>query len=78
MPGLSGPELTSRLVELRPGLKVIYMSGYTDNSVVLHGVLHAEVAFVQKPFNPHDVLRTVRAVLAPPTRWPLVPGALNA
>jgi DNA-binding NtrC family response regulator len=50
MPGGSGPELTRQLVQRRPGLKVIYMSGYTDDTIVHHGVLAPGIAFLQKPF----------------------------
>src|SRR6266850_1046647 len=50
MPGVSGPELTRRLVERRPDLRVIYMSGYTDEAIVQHGVLNPGIAFLHKPF----------------------------
>ena len=50
MPGASGPELTSQLVEQRPALKVIYMSGYTEDAIVQHGVLNPGIAFLHKPF----------------------------
>ncbi|MDB5309034.1 MAG: domain S-box protein [Gemmataceae bacterium] len=63
MPGLSGPEVAARVAARRPGVGVLYISGYTDDAVVRHGVLEAEVAFVQKPFRPDDLARRVRAVL---------------
>ncbi|MBI1727059.1 MAG: PAS-domain containing protein [Candidatus Rokubacteria bacterium] len=68
MPGLSGPTLAGRLLSGRPGLKVLYMSGYTDNSIVQHGVLAAGTALVQKPFTLDALARKVREVLdnAPP------------
>ena len=50
MPGASGPELTKQLVKQRPGLKVIYMSGYTEDAIVQHGVLNPGIAFLHKPF----------------------------
>ena len=50
MPGASGPELTEQLVERRPALKVIYMSGYTEDAIVQHGVLKPGIAFLHKPF----------------------------
>ena len=50
MPGASGPELTRQLVERRPALKVIYMSGYTEEAIVQHGVLDPGIAFLHKPF----------------------------
>ena len=63
MPGASGPELTSRLVERRPGLKVIYMSGYTDDAIVQHGVLKPGIAFLHKPFTSETLGRKIREVL---------------
>jgi two-component system cell cycle sensor histidine kinase/response regulator CckA len=50
MPGASGPDLTQALVKKRPGLKVIYMSGYTEDAIVHHGVLKPGIAFLHKPF----------------------------
>jgi PAS domain S-box-containing protein len=63
MPGASGPELTRRLVERRPGLKVIYMSGYTEEAIVQHGVLKPGIAFLHKPFTSEALGRKVREVL---------------
>jgi PAS domain S-box-containing protein len=63
MPGASGPELTSRLVEQRPGLKVIYMSGYTEDAIVQHGVLNPGIAFLHKPFTSEALGRKIRDVL---------------
>jgi PAS domain S-box-containing protein len=68
MPGVSGPQLARRLCERRPGLKVIYMSGYTDDAVVRHGLLGGEVVFVQKPFTPDSLARKVRETLDAPGR----------
>ena len=50
MPGTSGPELNERLLVRRPDLKVVYMSGYTDETIMHHGVLNPGIAFLQKPF----------------------------
>ena len=63
MPHMGGAHVAARLLEMRPGLKVLYMSGYTDNAVVLHGVLHSRVAFLQKPLTPDALLTKVREVL---------------
>ena len=63
MPGGSGPELTSRLVERRPNLKVIYMSGHTDEAIVQHGVLKSGIAFLHKPFSSEVLGRKIREVL---------------
>jgi PAS domain S-box-containing protein len=63
MPGGSGTELTRRLVEQRPGLKVIYMSGYTDEAIVQHNVLRPGTAFLHKPFTSEALGRKIREVL---------------
>jgi two-component system cell cycle sensor histidine kinase/response regulator CckA len=63
MPGAAGPELTGRLVEQRPGLKVIYMSGHTEDAIVQHGVLKPGVAFLQKPFTTESLGRKIRELL---------------
>jgi two-component system, cell cycle sensor histidine kinase and response regulator CckA len=63
MPRMGGRELASILLEGRPDLKVLFMSGYTDDAVMHHGALKAGQGFLQKPFNPSSLSRKVRDVL---------------
>ena len=63
MPKVSGPELARRLVGLRPDLIVLYMSGYTADAIVQHGVLEPGTAFIEKPFTPAGLTGKVRDVL---------------
>jgi signal transduction histidine kinase len=69
MPGMSGRELADRLVQVRPHIKVLFASGYTDEALGQHGVLDPAVTLLQKPFTPDALARKVREVLdAGPTR----------
>jgi PAS domain S-box-containing protein len=68
MPGLSGRELADRLKTLRPGVKVLFMSGHTDDIMVHHGVLRKEAEFIHKPFGPGQLAMKVREILMAPDR----------
>ncbi len=63
MPKMGGREAADRLQPLYPQMKVIYMSGYTNNAIVEHGVLAPGLNFLQKPFSPEGLARKVREVL---------------
>lgn len=63
LPGTGGRNLAENLTGTRPEIKVLYMSGYTDDAVIRHGVLHADTAFLQKPFTPSALANKVREVL---------------
>ena len=68
MPGMNGRELAQRICEIRPNVKVLYMSGYTENVIGHNGMLDAGVRLLQKPFNLRDLKSKVREVLdATPT-----------
>jgi two-component system cell cycle sensor histidine kinase/response regulator CckA len=66
MPTSSGPELSRRLVELRPALRVVYMSGYAEDTIAHHGVLLPGIAFVPKPFSADTLSRAIRRVIDSP------------
>jgi len=63
MPKLGGAGLRERLRVVRPGTKLVYMSGYTDDAVVRSGIVHTDVPFIQKPFTPAQLSRKIREVL---------------
>jgi len=63
MPQISGRELAERLAEDNPGLRVLFMSGYSDEAVYRHGVLSPDAAFIEKPFTERTLTRKVREVL---------------
>jgi YesN/AraC family two-component response regulator len=63
MPHLGGRQLAERLRTLRPEMKVLYVSGYTDDAIVRHGVSGAGTAFLAKPYTPADLTSKVNEVL---------------
>jgi PAS domain S-box-containing protein len=63
MPGMTGRELAEALARERPGVRTLYISGYTDDAVIRHGVLEAGTPYLQKPFTPDDLARKVREVI---------------
>jgi two-component system, cell cycle sensor histidine kinase and response regulator CckA len=63
MPKMSGRELAERLAQIRPEMRILLVSGYTDEMVIRQGVLQASVTFLQKPFTPISLARKIREVL---------------
>src|ERR1019366_5290327 len=63
MPGMIGSQLAAHLSAIRPEMRVLYVSGYTDDAIVRHGVLDPGLAFLQKPFSPRTLARKVGEVL---------------
>ncbi len=66
MPNMNGKELRDRIKILRPGIKVLFMSGYTSNVIVHHGILEESVHFIQKPFSMNDFARKIQGILGTP------------
>jgi len=68
MPGLGGPDLAKGVTGLHPGIRVLFMSGYTENGIVHHGRLDPGTEFLAKPFTPDALLRRIRSLLDAPPR----------
>lgn len=64
LPGASGREIAKQVVASHPSVRVLYMSGYSDDVIGRHGVLEPGLAFVQKPFTGDALARRIREVLA--------------
>jgi CheY-like chemotaxis protein len=63
MPGISGPQLSAQILARRPDVRVVYMSGYTEEAIVHRGLVDSEIDFVQKPFNAETLGRKIREAL---------------
>jgi hypothetical protein len=63
MPGPSGVDLAEQLRGVRPDIRVLFMSGYTDNAIIREGKLGDSAAFLQKPFTPEELLRKLRQII---------------
>jgi two-component system cell cycle sensor histidine kinase/response regulator CckA len=68
MPELSGPEVVNQCLLLHPEMRILYMSGYTEDAIVHHGVLNEGTNFIAKPFTPYGLALRVREVLEAPIR----------
>jgi two-component system cell cycle sensor histidine kinase/response regulator CckA len=63
MPTMSGPDLVSRITELNPGIRTLYMSGYPDEAIAHHGIIEEGITFLEKPFSPQALTSLVRQLL---------------
>lgn len=63
MPRMNGRELAEKVLQARPGIKVLFMSGYTDDAIMRQGLLDSDTDFIQKPFTSQRLARTLRQIL---------------
>jgi two-component system, cell cycle sensor histidine kinase and response regulator CckA len=63
MPGMDGAELQRRMLRIRPGMRTLFMSGYTANIIGEHGILDGGIYFIQKPFSVRDLMKKIRELL---------------
>jgi FixJ family two-component response regulator len=68
MPEMDGSTLVSQLKAMRPGIKALFFSGYTDGAIVQHGILDPNVDFLQKPFSASGLVRKLREVIDAPVQ----------
>jgi FixJ family two-component response regulator len=73
MPGMDGRKLADHIINIHPKIKVLYMSGFTDDAIVHHGVLDSGVALLEKPFTKDSLTRKVREVLGIDKGQPEIP-----
>jgi two-component system cell cycle sensor histidine kinase/response regulator CckA len=78
MPGMSGRELAEQMQGLRPGIKILYMSGYTDQAIVHHGILAADTLLLQKPFTLHALVGKLREALERSDDSPVNPQPVSS
>ena len=64
MAGMKGPELHAKAKAIRPGIRVLFMSGYTSDVIVHHGVLDKGVNFIQKPFSMNELSQKISSIIA--------------
>jgi signal transduction histidine kinase/CheY-like chemotaxis protein len=69
MSGMNGRELANRIVQKYPGTKILFTSGYTDDSIARQGILDLAVAFIQKPYRPKALARKIREILSAPASY---------
>jgi response regulator RpfG family c-di-GMP phosphodiesterase len=67
MPGMTGPQLVAKALAQRPSLKVLYVTGYSDSTILSHGIIETGLVLLKKPITPDLLLRKVRTVLGAPT-----------
>ncbi len=63
LPGMSGPQMAEALARARPGLRVLYVSGYAEDAIVHHGIIDSGIDLLAKPYTPALLLARVRQVL---------------
>jgi CheY-like chemotaxis protein len=66
MSGMNGRELADRIVQKYPSIKILFTSGYTDDSIARQGIFDLTVAFIQKPYRPKALARKIREILSAP------------
>jgi len=65
LPVMGGPELAERIPKVRPAMRILYMSGYTDDEMLCRKGLQENSAFLQEPFTPHQLLQKARSTSGP-------------
>jgi signal transduction histidine kinase len=63
MPGMNGRQLADRLIQVRPNIKVLFTSGYTENTIAHHGIIDENLSFIGKPYSSHDLAKKIRRLL---------------